>query len=266
MIVLGAVLPHPPILLPRIAQGREVHAKTTRDAYDDIGQRLRELDVKQVVLISTHGIVTLNRFHILDADLSGDFDRFGHPGLTFGRASDTDLVQRIVSAADAQNVPLTTTGLWEQSDHSVGVPLTLLNDDLPPNVAIVSISFRPPEDHYRIGHAIGQALSEVPEPSAILASGDAVHRLNEDSPKGRHPSGEQVQQQYEAALSTWDHRSLLEIDESLRRDVDESVISPTLILMGALERLDANPRILCSEHPWGVGYVTAVVEIVGESS
>jgi aromatic ring-opening dioxygenase catalytic subunit (LigB family) len=227
---------------------------------------LRELDVKRVLLISTHGIVTLNRFHVLNADLSGDFERFGHPGLAFEHPADTDLVRSIVSAAEAQNVPLTATRLWEQSDHSVGVPITLLKDQLPSSIAIVSISFRPPDDHYRLGQAIGEALSEMPEPTAILASGDAVHRLNEDSPKGRHPSGEQVQQQYEAALSDWDDRSLLEIDESLRRDVDESVISPTLILMGALQGLNANPRILCSEHPWGVGYVTALVEIARESS
>lgn len=266
MIVLGAVLPHPPILLPRIAQGREVHARATRAAYEAVGKRLRELDVKRVVLISTHGIVTLNRFHVLNADLSGDFERFGHPGLTFEHTADTDLVQSIVSAAEDHDVPLTTTGLWEQSDHSVGVPITLLKDDLPTSIAIVSISFRASDDHYRLGQAIGQALSDIPEPTAILASGDAVHRLNEDSPKGRHPSGEQVQQRYETALSTWDHRSLLEIDESLRRDVDESVISPTLILMGALQGSDASPRILCSEHPWGVGYVTALVEIARESS
>lgn len=265
MIVLGAVLPHPPILLPQIAQGREVHARATRTAYDAIGKRMRDLDVKRVLLISTHGVVTLNRFHILTADLSGDFERFGHPGLSFGHATDGNLVQGIVIAADGYDVPLTRTGVWEQSDHSTGVPLTLLQEQLPPHIATVSISFRPPGDHYRFGQAIGEALSAISDPIAILASGDAVHRLNDDSPTGRHPRGEEIQQRYETALRQWDHRSLLDIDESLRREVDESVISPTLIMMGALEGLDVSTRILCSEHPWGVGYVTALIEMIQES-
>ena len=260
MIVLGAVLPHPPILLTQIAQGREVHARATLDAYGTVARRLRELEIRRLLLISTHGIVTLNRFHILDNDLTGDFERFGHPSLTFEHSTDRDLVGRVVAAAKDSDLPLTPASIWEQSDHSVGVPITLLKDALPERIAIASISFRPPADHYRLGRAIGEALGALAEPAAIIASGDAVHRLNDDSPKGPHARGQEIQQRYEAALSRWDHATLIEIDESLRRDVDESVISPTLMLMGALHGLDARPHILCSEHPWGVGYVTALAQ------
>lgn len=261
MIVLGAVLPHPPILLPPIAQGREIHVQATLDAYQTIAVSFRELNVQRLLLIATHGIVTLNRFHTLGADLSGNFERFGHPGLTFEHPIDREMATLLVDAAGSANLPLTQTAIWEQSDHSLGVPITLLGDALPPTIGVVSISFRPPADHYRLGQSIGHALSELSEPTAIIASGDAVHRLNEDSPRGRHPQGEEVQQTYESALTDWDHKTLIAVDESLRREVDESVISPTLILMGAMQELDANPRILSSEHPWGVGYVTALVEV-----
>ena len=266
MIVLGAVLPHPPILLPQIAQGREVHVRATLNAYDAVAGSLQQLNVHRLVLISTHGIVTLNRFHILRANLSGDFERFGHPGLTFEHDTDQQLVESILESTKTADIPLTPTPLWEQSDHSVGVPITLLDDALPDQITIISISFRPPADHYRLGQTIGKALASIDEPTAVISSGDAIHRLNEDSPRGPHPRGEEVQQQYETALANWDHESLVAIDESLRRDVDESVISPTLILMGALNHVDARPHILCSEHPWGVGYVTALVEVVRESS
>lgn len=264
MIVLGAVLPHPPILLPQIAQGREIHVQATLNAYETIAVRIRELDVQRLLLISTHGIVTLNRFHTLGADLSGNFERFGHPGLTFDHAIDREMAQLLVNAAESAELPLTQTSIWEQSDHSVGVPITLLGNALPPTIGVVSISFRPPADHYRLGQTIGHALASLAEPTAIVASGDAVHRLNEDSPRGSHPRGEEVQRTYETALTNWDHEALITIDESLRRDVDESVISPTLILMGAMQELGANPRILCSEHPWGVGYVTALVDTTPE--
>lgn len=261
MIVLGAVVPHPPILLPQIAQGREVHAQATLDAYAVVANRLRDLKVERLLMISTHGIVTLNRFHILTSDLEGDFERFGHAGLTFTQGIDGELVERIADSAAVSGVSLTRTGIWEQSDHSVGVPITLLGDALPESIAIASISFRPPGDHYQFGEAIGQALATIPEPTAVIASGDAVHRLNDASPRGRHPQGEQVQQDFERAFGEWDHESLIEMDQSIRHDVDESVISPTLILMGALGPRGVDPHILCSEHPWGVGYVTALAEL-----
>lgn len=260
MIVLGAVLPHPPILLPQIAQGREIHVQATLNAYETISVRIQELNAQRLLLISTHGIVTLNRFHTLGADLSGNFERFGHPDLTFEYPIDQQMAQSLAAASESADLPLTETSIWEQSDHSAGVPITLLAGALPPTIGVVSISFRPPADHYRLGQTIGRALASLDEPTAIIASGDAVHRLNEDSPRGSHPRGEEVQQTYETALTNWDHETLIAIDESLRRDVDESVVSPTLILMGAMQELDANPRILCSEHPWGVGYVTALIE------
>lgn len=269
MIVFGAVLPHPPILLPQIGQGREDQAQATLDAYEVVAQRLRDLQVQRLLLISTHGIVTLNRFHILKQHLSGNFERFGRASLTFEHETDQELVSAVVAASEANRIPLTPTTHWEQSDHSAGVPLLLLGDAMPSSIAVASISFRPPADHYEFGGVIGEALSTISEPTAVIASGDAVHSLTDDAPKGRHPRAGEVQQQYESAVSIWDHEALFAIDETLRREVDESVISPTLVLMGALRSSDqraVQPRILVSEHPWGVGYVTCLIELTAISS
>ena len=227
MIVLGAVLPHPPILLPQIAQGREAHAQATLNAYETVAVRLRELDVQRLLLISTHGIVTLNRFHTLGSDLSGNFERFGHPGLTFEHPIDQEMAQRLVAAADSADLPLTRTDIWEQSDHSLGVPITLLADALPTAIGVVSISFRPAQDHYRLGQSIGNALATLDEPTAIIASGDAVHRLNEDSPRGttsprrRSPAHLRNRPQ---RLESQD--ALIAIDESLRRETSTNPSSP----------------------------------------
>ena len=261
MIALGALLPHPPILLPEIAEGRQRDVRATLDAYDLIGRRLVELEVRRVLMISTHGIVTLRRFHILNARLSGNLSRFRAPQVTFGRDPDAELIGLIGSAADEHGLPLAATQSWEESDHSIGVPLSLLGDAVPAQIAIVSISFRSPQDHFRLGQAIGEALSAIEEPTAILASGDAVHTLTEESAYKHHPRAQEVQLEFESALTSWEPDRLCAIDESLRREVDESVISPTLVLMGALQGLSAYPRILASEHPWGVGYVTSLVEV-----
>lgn len=261
MIVLGAVLPHPPVLLSEIGRGREREAHATLDAYATIADRLRELEVSRLLMISTHGIVTLNRFHILAESLSGNLSRFDAADIAFGREIDNELTDALLGCAAESDVSLTATTQWEESDHSLGVPLRLLGDVVPAQIAVVSISFRPPEDHLRFGEVIGATLAGIEEPTAVLASGDAVHTLSDASAYGHHRSAGEVQQQFESALLAWDPEELCGIDETLRRDVDESVISPTLILMGALHGIEANPHILASEHPWGVGYVTSLVEV-----
>ena len=262
MIVLGAVLPHPPILLPQIGQGREAQAQATLDAYAEVGRRIRDLGVRRLLLISTHGIVTLNRFHALRADVQGDFARFGDSTLTFARRTDTELVDAVLDSVDANGAPISAVDSWETSDHSIGVPIRLLEDSLPDRIAIVSISFRSATDHYACGQALGEALRQLDEPTAILASGDAVHSLSEESPVRFHPRAREVQDAIASSIAAWNREALIGLDESLRREVDESVVSPTLMLIGALGcDAQVKPRILAAEAPWGVGYVTALVEI-----
>ncbi len=262
MIVLGALLPHPPILLPEIGQGREVAAASTLEAYATVARRLRELEVGRLLMISTHGIVTLGRFHALEADIWGDFGRFGHSGLTFAHATDSALIEAVLAAAAAGEVPFSAVSSWEGSDHSIGVPIRLIGEALSAEIGVVSMSFRSASDHVAAGRAIGAALAGIEEPAAVIASGDAVHTLSEESPQRYHRRAAEVQEAIESAIASWSVDGLMGIDESLRRDVDESVVSPTLMLMGALEgasRLAA--RILASEHPWGVGYVTALIDV-----
>jgi len=261
LIVLGAVLPHPPVLLPEIGQGRERQAQATLDAYGVVAARIRELGVRRLLMISTHGIVTLNRFHILVDQLNGNMSRFDAPNVSICREIDQELTDALIGYSAEADAPLTAATQWEESDHSLGVPLRLLADAVPDQIAVVSISFRPPEDHLRFGKAIAGALTSVEEPTAVVASGDAVHSLSDASAYGHHQRADEVRQQYESALLAWDPQGLCAIDENLRREVDESVISPTLILMGALHGIDASPHILASEHPWGVGYVTSLIEV-----
>ena len=261
MIVFGAIVPHPPILLPEIGQGRESSARSTLAAYESVARRLRELNVQRALLISTHGVVTLGRFHVLSAEqehLTGDFERFGQATLGFTCRVDVELTRMLLDTARIRGIPLSPTALWERGDHSLGVPIRLLGEALPSALGVVSISFRPAREHYEFGRAIGESLARIAAPTAAIASGDAVHTLSAQSPYGCHPRAAEVQEAVESGLASWDHEALIGLDEGLRHAVDESVISPALILMGAMRHGRAST--LVSEHPWGVGYVTAMVE------
>lgn len=258
-ITFAALLPHPPILIAAIGAGRERAAQRTLEAYGEVGAQLRVARPERLLLISTHGIVTLRRFHLLAAPLHGSLAPFGAPDCRIEQPHDRVLSVAIRRAAERDEQPLTTVEQWEPHDHSVLVPLSLLEDAVNgmPTV-VVSVCFRSAAEHRQFGRSLVRAATEVPGATAVIASGDGAHTLRPDSPQGYHPQAALFQQAFEDALANWDIDALLGFDDGLRSEIDESVVSPTAILVGLLKGV-ASPRLLAAEAPWGVAYTTAIL-------
>ena len=261
-ISLAAVTPHPPILLPEIGCGREAAAQATLDAYAAIARSLREDPPDRLLLISTHGIVTLGRFHLLTAPLTGDLEPFGAPQCGIGQPHDPLLAEAVLAAAQTNGQPLAAVGHWEPHDHSAIVPLRLLAEAIGETpTTVVSVSFRAAREHCAFGRSLAAAIDDVGGRTAVIASGDGAHTLTQESPQGFHPQAAPFQRAFDTALQAWDTETILGFDEELRREIDESVVSPTAMLIGALQERDIRVRSLAAEAPWGVAYTTALIEI-----
>lgn len=263
-ITFAALVPHPPILLPQIGQGREREAAATLAAYAHLRDRLRASGAERILLIATHGIVTLHRFHVLAGPLQTGLARFNAPEISLDLPADRPFADLLTEVARERGVPLSPTPLWEESDHSACVPLSLLDAEalgLP--VAVVGISFLPAAAHLELGRAIAEALRRSAVPTAVIASGDGAHTLSDDSPSGFHPEARAFQDHVDAALARLDARALLNIDEDLRQAVDESVVSPAAALLGIAESRAACAKILSAEAPWGVAYTAAEIILHG---
>lgn len=260
----AALVPHPPILLPQIGQGRERQAAATLDAYAHLRDRLRDSGAQRILLIATHGIVTLHRFHLLAGPLQTNLARFDAPQISLDLPTDQPFADLLAEVARERAIPLSQTPFWEESDHSACVPLMLLDaQSLQLPLAIVGISFLPAAAHLELGRAIAEALRRSDVPTAVIASGDGAHTLAENSPSGFHPQARAFQDRFDAALADLDSQALLDFDENLRQAVDESVVSPAAVLLGILESSPASATILSAEAPWGVAYTAAQITTDG---
>ena len=259
-ISLAALVPHPPILLPAVGRGREHDAQHTLDAYTLLNERVQQDPPDRLLLITTHGIVTLRRFHMLAAPLSCTLEPFGAPDCRIDQPDDPALAAAICHAA--AGLPLSVVGHWEPHDHSSAVPLLLLQRALA-NVptTVINVCFRSTADHHQLGQTIAAAIEATPGTTALIASGDGAHTLTDQSPHGHHPQAAGFQQQLNDAIRDWDVEELLGFDEDLRREIDESVVAPMALLTGILHRQQIIPQLLAAESPWGVGYTTALLEI-----
>ncbi len=260
--VFACVTPHPPIIVPEVGRGKERTTAATVDAFATLRQRLDEARPQSLLLICPHGPINGEAFSVLRGRLLGNLGRFGAADVRFERACDGEIVEALLAEAAERGVTLRAIDRWDADDHSAWVPLYYLQDAAPEApVTMLSISFGSPHDHYALGRALGAVLAESERRVAIIASADGAHALKPDGPYGFHPAAPRFEEEFEEAFLAWDVERMLAFDDEYRRLAAEDSIPSVAILMGALDGLEVRPRLLASEGPWGVGYMTALVEI-----
>ena len=260
--VFAAVTPHPPIIVPEVGRGQERETQATLDAFARLRDDLAGARPDVLLFICPHGPLRQDEFVVLRGPLDGDLRRFGAGSVRFQQETDVALVDGLLAAAESRGVRLRSVEQWEADDHSLWVPLYHLRAAAPAaRVVVLSISFGTPQAHYDLGCAIADVLREWPQRVAIIASADGAHALREDGPYGYHPLAPVFEEEFQAAFEAWDRDWILSTDQHYRAQAAEDSIPSVAILMGALSPWSVRPQILASEAPWGVGYMTARIEV-----
>ena len=260
--VFAGVAPHPPIVVPEVGRGQESAAQDTLNGFAQLRERLAAAHPDVLLLICPHGPLSPERFQILDGPLRGDLRRFGAAHVRFQGEVDERLTGAILAEAAEAGVAIAPVPRWDLDDHSAWVPLAFLRAAAPhARFVMITISFGAPRLHYRLGEAVARAIRASDQRVAIIASADGSHALKADGPYGFHPAAPRFEGALHRAFADWDVDAMLSFDETLRRDAAEDSVPSLAVLMGALSLNRALPRILSAEAPWGVGYMTAIVEI-----
>jgi len=127
----GYLLPHPPIIVPGVGQGREAAARKTIDAMQAVGKELDTLRPDTVVLVSPHAPMFSDYVFIYDAPtLAGDLGQFGSDaGVSFAQDDAlTDALEREMRKAGVpggrlDKAALRRMGISGALDHGAVVPL-----------------------------------------------------------------------------------------------------------------------------------------------
>ena len=65
MCILGAVIvPHPPLIIPTVGNGREEEVQTTIDAYRTVAKQVAAWNPEVLIVTSPHQIMYADYFHI----------------------------------------------------------------------------------------------------------------------------------------------------------------------------------------------------------
>ncbi len=254
-LVLGALVPHPPLLIPNIGKSNRDLLKATILAYQKIADKLVEKKVDTIFIISPHAVTNPEVFTInLSPALSSDFKDFGDFSTKKTWAVDIGLAYKIRESLET-SAPLQMISS-ENLDHGSSVPLTLLTEKLP-DVKIISFanSYLGLQAHFDLGNKIKKQIANSPQNVAVIASGDLSHRLTKDAPAGYSPKGKKFDKKLCELLIAKKTDEIIGLDENLIEEAGECGLRSFLILLGIIHEINYKPKLLSYEGPFGVGYL-----------
>jgi AmmeMemoRadiSam system protein A len=272
-IVFACIAPHPPILVHEVGRGRERETQRTIDALGQVATEMASYEPETVVIFSPHGPADPHDIGILTAPLAqGTLARWDAPDVRFHYQNDLEAVKLLREETERAGLPLMPINDWDDGladglDWGCTVPLYYLKPGIG-NARLVPMTpaYLSPQRHYSIGQAISRALERTGKRAAIICSADLSHCLSPGAPGGYNPAGRQFDEKYQQVITDWDVSWILEAELDFRRRAGEDAVPQTALLMGALDHLRLRPRVLSYEGPFGVGYLVAAIDILGEKA
>lgn len=258
-IVFGAIMPHPPILVPPIGKERLKEAEKSKSALEEIARRIEDKEFETIVVITPHGDVGQASVPVYTGHVfEGNFGAFGLPKPSFVFKGDPQLGLAVV-----KDSYLATASPETILDHGVLVPLyypTMLG--IKKLVLPIAVAFMPLSKLFEFGQALSKTIDRLGRKVLLIASADMSHRLTQDSPNGYSPRGKEFDEKLVELVKNYDVNGILKFDPDLAEDAGQDALWSIAILLGALDGKKVKPEVLSYEGPFGVGYMIAALEIV----
>lgn len=257
----AGLLPHAPILIPEVGEERRDGCRVTREACQELARRLVATAADRVVLVSPHAPRHGPAFGIYARKrLQGSLGTFGCPWVGVSLPGDVAFAAALATAA-----PAAGTEVWSIRepglDHGALVPLWFLAAAgwHGPTTVLSLPAANGPTALRSMGQAIARAATALPGRTALIASGDMTHRATPGAPAGFDVRALEFDRQMAQRLRDGDLLSIAAIDTSLRSLAAEDAADSTMAVASAFDHHPSGQQVLSYEHPFGVGYLVAVL-------
>ncbi|MCR4870841.1 MAG: AmmeMemoRadiSam system protein A, partial [Atopobiaceae bacterium] len=217
-IIAAFAVPHPPLIIPEVGNGREKGIQATVDAYEEVGRRVAELAPDTIVVSSPHATLYRDYFHISPGrSAKGSFARYGASRAAYKVAYDEVFADALAAACDDAGVSGGTDYERDPAlDHATMIPVHFIQHyyrDF--KLVRIGLSGFNAGEHYRMGQLIQRTAAELGCRVVYIASGDLSHKLTPDGPYGFAPEGPVFDARVTDDFARGDFLDLLALDPSL---------------------------------------------------
>jgi len=277
-LVYACIAPHGGMVLPTIGDPDGRKALATREAMEELGQRMAAYRPETIVLVTPHGTLVDRTLSLLDSGRVA-----GEVGGPKGVASvefrvDGELLSTIAETAGAANLPIARViPRGKRNDPTSCLPLDwgavvpfwfMGRDYTPrPRVVVACPDRRLPWGEFpRYGAAIRQAAESLGRRVALIASADLGHAHDKEGPYGFDPASAEYDRASVEAVQTQDLGRLLHFDRAWVSRALPDALWQMLILHGAIEGRGFHGELLSYEVPTYFGMLCASYERGGQGS
>jgi aromatic ring-opening dioxygenase LigB subunit len=252
-IVAGALVAHPPVLLPAVAPRDSMQVIATADAIRALDRELAAIPADLVVVVSPHSPSHRAALLVRAVDSAhGDLARFGAPDVCIDLQLDRDTSRALIEAAGTAGFRLLAIE-DDVLDHGLVVPLHFLERTRQGrSFLLIGVSGWPLPRFIEFGGWLHRRLDS--RRSLFVASGDLSHRLSPGAPAGFAPEGRAFDELVIRSLSDGSWDAIEQLDPSFSNAAGECGLRPLAILLGAARAAGLRSRVLHYEGPFGVGY------------
>lgn len=273
--ILGCYLmPHPPIIIPKIGGGNQFIAFDTLNACKKISNEISSLVPNTIVILSPHGFTPENQISIIDTFFAnGDFAEYGAPDLSMEAEIDYKLTKSIINAANENNFPISSlnhqnTEIYGKDlklDHGAMVPLYFLNNSNKKyKIVHITCTDLPKLELYKFGILLENCIKNSSSNVVIVASGDLSHKLKDNAYYDYNEIGEVFDKQILNILKNSDVVSLFNMNNDIAQAAAQCALNPLYIMFGCCNYIDLKSNFLSYEGPFGIGYAVFSFHKIGD--
>lgn len=268
-LVASFALPHPPIILSQIGKGEEEKASKTIKAYEEIARQISLLKPDLIILVTPHNTSYLDYFHITNfrpKKINGDFEEFGFKEIKMQANLNEEFIVEFTKLASKSSFPAGILGEKNHKlDHGTMIPLHFVNKFYQDYELVrISQSGLGAKMHYKMGLLLAKTLQNLNLNAIFIASGDLSHKLNLNSPYGFDEDGPKYDEKVCEIFKNANFEELFTFDEDFLESAGECGQRSFLMMAGMLNELKIRSNLLSYEAPFGIGYLVASFEVLGQ--
>jgi aromatic ring-opening dioxygenase LigB subunit len=263
MPFVGAgIVPHSPLLVPTV--GKEYHRETkrTQHALASLVQELYALRPDCICVIHPHGTTTSGLFPLQTAhEFVSDFSEFGDLVTSRTWPVALTLAHEIMEHAEDHGFPVRLVN-ERTLTHDVAVPLNFF-PSFEQRVEVLPIGTSPTLDrqtHVHWGSMLAETFHRTQKRVVVLVSAELSQHASAAASGGVRPEGERFDRDVQSMLRKKNlDRNLMSIDGVQIELAAACGFEPLLVWSGISKRKNLAVRKLSYEHPFGIGFIVALI-------
>jgi len=258
-IVLAALAPHSPLLLPTTDKSHKKALNRLLEAYKSLGQLIHAVKPDVILCFNPHATSVSNVYTFnLAEKFKATFPEFGDL-VTIAEALGSPTFTHHLKEHLEANWPVSSI-IKEEINYGAGIPILTLSS-LPDKLRYSIISSRKAElaEHFNFGIKLQSEIINSEKRVVVLASGDVASGISEAAARGKIPGSEEYYQDWDLAFKKNEIVKFLHDAKKTQVDKFCSCGAYSLsMLLGTINSINTEFTTLYQEVLFGVGYQLSI--------